>query len=151
MCITHAYHAFRTIFWQILDRSWVMKYRYRVIIVSNHKILCYIVWIQKKYIVEGWSSKPQQRGDLKTVSIVQNRKEVETVPRVKSEFYLKLSFWLHISPLRLTSASCNSKKKIGLLYNSIRIASYNAITWAHLVWVKKSKLQSQVLPSLNLL
>ena len=25
MCITYAYHAFRTIFWQILHRSWVMK------------------------------------------------------------------------------------------------------------------------------
>ena len=56
MCITHAYHVFCTIFWQILHRSRVIKYRwYRVIIVSNPKISCNIVWIHEKDIVEGWS------------------------------------------------------------------------------------------------
>ena len=56
VCVTHAYHAFRTIFWQILHRSRVIKYRwYRVIIVSNPKISCNIVWIHKKDIAEGWS------------------------------------------------------------------------------------------------
>ena len=55
VCVTHAYHAFRTIFWQILHRSRVIKYRwYRVIIVSNPKISCNIVWIHKKDIAEGW-------------------------------------------------------------------------------------------------
>ena len=49
VCITNAYHAFPTIFWQILHRLRVIKYRwYRVIIVSNPKISCNIVWIQKK-------------------------------------------------------------------------------------------------------
>ena len=56
VCVTHAYHAFRTIFWQILHRSRVIKYRwYRVIIVSNPKISCNIVWIQKKNIAHGCS------------------------------------------------------------------------------------------------
>ena len=54
VCVTHAYHAFRTIFWQILHRSRVIKYRwYRVIIVSNPKISCNIVWIQKKISLRG--------------------------------------------------------------------------------------------------
>ena len=54
VCITHAYHAFRTICRQNFHRSRVKQYCwYRVIIVSSPKVSCNIVWIHKKILLRG--------------------------------------------------------------------------------------------------
>ena len=56
MCITHAYHAFCAIF--VTDFALIMSHeirKYCVIIATEPKRLCNIVWNLKKDIAEGWS------------------------------------------------------------------------------------------------
>ena len=82
VCITHAYHAFRTFFWKILHQSWVIKYRkYCVIIVSKPKVSINIVWTLKK--IAKWKLK-QIWLNLET-----NNKRVPVRLRIKKNISLR--------------------------------------------------------------
>ena len=55
MCIiTHAYHAFRTIFFYKFCTDYESWNIANIVWLSNYKILCDIVWIPQKNIAEGW-------------------------------------------------------------------------------------------------